>query len=159
MVFLFRIFFITLKWFFQLLLSTGDNVELTYINRPEGRVFDWLFEPMTLLKEQIKAANLESTEEEYLYKLALYCGDARMMTSWQNGGVAPADAVKRAQLQGLSRRYNSALLPLCDLNHSLCRLSQTPCQSRLPCLFWDSSLQDIILCASIVSMLETYFLN
>ncbi|URE31687.1 hypothetical protein MUK42_16925 [Musa troglodytarum] len=69
-----------------------DNVELTYINRPEGRVFDWLFEPMTLLKEQIKAANLESTEEEYLYKLALYCGDARMMTSWQNGGVAPADA-------------------------------------------------------------------
>ncbi|RZR80855.1 hypothetical protein BHM03_00006959 [Ensete ventricosum] len=65
---------------------------------------------MTLLKEQIKAANLESTEEEYLYKLALYCGDARMMTSWQNDGVAPADAVKRAQLEGLSRR---SLAPAC----------------------------------------------
>lgn len=94
---------------------------------------------MTLLKEQIKAANLESTEEEYLYKLALYCGDARMMTSCQNGGVAPADVVKRAQLEGLSRRYNSALLPLCDLNHSLCLLSQTPCQSPT-CLMWSYSL-------------------
>ncbi|CAL9768282.1 unnamed protein product [Musa acuminata subsp. burmannicoides] len=89
-----------------------DNVELTYINRPEGRVFDWLFEPMTLLKEQIKAANLEPTEEEYLYKLALYCGDARMMTSCQNGGVAPADVVKRAQLEGLSRRLQGFSLTI-----------------------------------------------
>lgn len=81
-----------------------DNVEVTSLNRPEGRIFDWLFEPMLVLKEQIKAANLETTEEEYLYKLALYCSDARRFSSWQNGGIAPAEEVKRAQLEGLSRR-------------------------------------------------------
>ncbi|XP_072973694.1 uncharacterized membrane protein At3g27390-like [Typha angustifolia] len=88
--------------------STGfimsDNVEMTHVNRPEGRVFDWLFEPMHILKEQIKAENLKPTEEAYLFKLTLYCGDTQRATSWQNGGVPPAEEVKRAQLEGLSRR-------------------------------------------------------
>lgn len=86
------------------LLLAGDNVEVTSLNRPEGRIFDWLFEPMLVLKEQIKATNLETTEEGYLYKLALYCSDARRFSSWQNGGITPAEEVKRAQLEGLSRR-------------------------------------------------------
>ncbi|XP_072992743.1 uncharacterized membrane protein At3g27390-like [Typha latifolia] len=88
--------------------STGfmmsDNVEMTHVNRPEGRVFDWLFEPMQILKEQIKAENLKPIEEAYLFKLTLYCGDTQRATSWQNGGVPPAEEVKRAQLEGLSRR-------------------------------------------------------
>nr|XP_010939111.1 uncharacterized membrane protein At3g27390 isoform X2 [Elaeis guineensis] len=89
-----------------------DDVELTSINRPEGRIFDWLFEPMLLLKEQIKAADLQPTEEAYLCKLALYCGDAQRLAAWQNVGVPPADEVKRAQLEGLSRRLQGFSLTL-----------------------------------------------
>jgi len=86
-------------------MLTGDNTEVTSVNRPEGRIFDWLFEPMLLLKEQIKAAALTETEEAYLYKLTLYCGDTQRLAAWQNGGVPPVDEVKKAQLEGLSRRY------------------------------------------------------
>lgn len=89
-----------------------DNVELTSVNRPEGRIFDWLFEPMLLIKEQIKAANLEDTEEAYLYKLTLYCGDTQRVDAWQNGGVSPLDEVKRAHLEGLSRRLQGFCLTL-----------------------------------------------
>lgn len=89
----------------KIIWFAGDNIELTSINRPEGRIFDWLFEPMLLLKEQIRVADLDDIEENYIYKVALFCGDAQRVTTWQNGGVPPADEVKRAQLEGLSRRY------------------------------------------------------
>ncbi|XP_074563128.1 putative membrane protein At3g27390 [Curcuma longa] len=89
-----------------------DNLELTYVNRPEGMIFDWLFEPMLVLKEQISAAKLKPEEEEYLQKLALYCGDTRRVSAWQNGGVAPSDEVKRAQLEGLIRRLQGFSLTI-----------------------------------------------
>ncbi|KAH7689701.1 hypothetical protein IHE45_02G000600 [Dioscorea alata] len=92
-----------------------DNVELTSINRPEGRIFDWLFEPMLILKEQIRVADLDDIEENYIYKVALFCGDAQRVTTWQNGGVPPADEVKRAQLEGLSRRLHGFSLTLSRL--------------------------------------------
>lgn len=92
-----------------------DNIELTSINRPEGRIFDWLFEPMLILKEQIRVADLDDIEENYIYKVALFCGDAQRVTTWQNGGVPPADEVKRAQLEGLSRRLHGFSLTLSRL--------------------------------------------
>ena len=85
-------------------MVADDNVELTSMNRPEGRIFYWLFEPMLILKEQIRVADLDDTEEKYIYSW-LSCGDAQRVTTWQNGGVPPADEVKRAHLVGLSRRY------------------------------------------------------
>lgn len=91
-------------------MLAGDNIELTSVNRPEGRIFDWLFEPMLILKEQIKATDLSETEEAYLCKLTLYCGDTQRLSVWQNGGVPPADEVKKAQLEGLSRRYHEPYL-------------------------------------------------
>lgn len=87
----------------------GDNTELTNVNRPEGRVFDWLFEPMSIMKEQIKAAHLQETEEAYLYKLTLYCGDAERVEAWNNGGYPPDDEIRRALLQSISRRYHTHL--------------------------------------------------
>ncbi|ONK60109.1 uncharacterized protein A4U43_C08F14420 [Asparagus officinalis] len=96
--------------------STGfimrDGVEVTSLNRPEGRIFDWFFEPMLLLKEQIKAIDLTESEEAYLYKLTLYCGDTQRLAAWQNGGIPPADEVKKAQLEGLSRRLQGFSLTL-----------------------------------------------
>ncbi|PIA52413.1 hypothetical protein AQUCO_01000348v1 [Aquilegia coerulea] len=96
--------------------STGflmrDNIELTDVNRPEGRVFDWLFEPMSIMKEQIKSLHLTETEELYLYKLSLYCGNRDRVDAWNNGGVPPVDEIRRAQLHAISRRLRgfSAML-------------------------------------------------
>lgn len=75
------------------------------MNRPEGRVFDWLYEPMCIMKEQIRSLNLDETEELYFYKLCLYSGDATRIASWQNDGIPPQDKIRKAQMEGISRRY------------------------------------------------------
>ncbi|KAL5714423.1 hypothetical protein ACHQM5_016388 [Ranunculus cassubicifolius] len=92
----------------------GD-VELTNINRPEGRIFDWLFEPMSIMKEQIKRLHLNEYEELYLYKLALYCGDIRRIEAWDNGGVPPYNDIRRAQLEGITRRLHGFCLTISRL--------------------------------------------
>ncbi|PSR88012.1 hypothetical protein CEY00_Acc31042 [Actinidia chinensis var. chinensis] len=89
-----------------------DNVEITHVNRPEGRIFDWLYEPMSIMKEQIRRLNLEASEELYFYKYCLYSGDASRIESWQNGGVPPQDEIKRAQLEGIARRLQGFCLTL-----------------------------------------------
>ncbi|XP_057981814.1 uncharacterized membrane protein At3g27390-like [Malania oleifera] len=99
--------------------STGflmrDNVEITSLKRPEGRVFDWLYEPMCIMKEQIRNLNLLETEELYFYKHCLYSGDAARIESWQNGGMPPLDEIRRAQLEGISRRLQGFCLTLSRL--------------------------------------------
>ncbi|XP_065874832.1 uncharacterized membrane protein At3g27390-like [Euphorbia lathyris] len=92
-----------------------NNVEITSVNRPEGRVFDWLYEPMCIMKEQIKGLNLNKAEELYFYKHCLYGGDAARIESWLNDGVPPQDPIKRAQLEGLSRRLQGFCLTLSRL--------------------------------------------
>ncbi|THG16380.1 hypothetical protein TEA_019175 [Camellia sinensis var. sinensis] len=92
-----------------------DNSELTSLNRPEGRVFDWMFEPMSIMKEQLKSLNLTETEELYLYKFCLYSGDMVRIQAWQNGGFPPQDDIRRAQLEGLSRRLQGFCLTVSRL--------------------------------------------
>ncbi|KAK3223199.1 hypothetical protein Dsin_010224 [Dipteronia sinensis] len=95
--------------------SFRDNVEITSVNRPEGRVFDWLYEPMCIMKEQIRSLNLNETEEQYFLKLCLYNGDTTRIESWQNGGIPPEDPIKRAQLEGINRRLQGICLTLSRL--------------------------------------------
>ncbi|KAJ4978146.1 hypothetical protein NE237_008926 [Protea cynaroides] len=92
-----------------------NNVELTSVNRPEGRVFEWMFEPMSVMKEQIKSLNLLETEELYLYKLTLYCGDMKLVEAWKNGGVSPNNEIRMAQLQAISRRLHGLCLTISRL--------------------------------------------
>ncbi|XP_059647738.1 uncharacterized membrane protein At3g27390-like isoform X2 [Cornus florida] len=92
-----------------------DNVELTSLNRPEGRVFEWLFEPMSIMKEQLKSLNLVENEELYLYKFCLYCGDTVRIEAWQNDGVPPQNEIRRAQLEGIGRRLQGFCLTLSRL--------------------------------------------
>ncbi|WCJ31030.1 hypothetical protein M5689_012547 [Euphorbia peplus] len=92
-----------------------DNVEITSVNRPEGRIFDWLYEPMCIMMEQIKVLNLNKAEESYFYKHCLYSGDEARIKSWLNDGVPPQDTIKRAQLEGLSRRLQGFCLTLSRL--------------------------------------------
>lgn len=78
--------------------------ELTEANRPEGRVFEWFFEPMTIMKEQLRALQLQEREELYLYQLVLNVGDSKGTKTWDNGGIPPVDEIRRAELQALIRR-------------------------------------------------------
>lgn len=75
------------------------------MNRPEGCVLDWLYEPMCIMREQIRSLNLNKNEELYFYKHCLYGGEPVRIESWENGGIPPEDKIRRAQLEGMSRRY------------------------------------------------------
>ncbi|KAK9676378.1 hypothetical protein RND81_11G073200 [Saponaria officinalis] len=84
-------------------LLLSDNVtEITSTNRPKEAFFDWFFNPLLVLKEQIKAENLSSAEEQYLGKLILLSGDSeRLRTSCAD---APENELRKAELEALARR-------------------------------------------------------
>ncbi|KAF5187984.1 transmembrane protein [Thalictrum thalictroides] len=92
-----------------------DNVELTNINRPDGRIFDWLFEPMSIMKEQIKSLHLQEREELYLLKLAISCGDTQRLQALENSGIPPNNEIRKAQLEGISRRLHGFCLTISRL--------------------------------------------
>ena len=73
-------------------------------NKPTDRLSDWFFEPLLTIKDQIRAAHLQETEERYLEKLCLMLGDTERMDDWDNGGVEPEDAMRKGELQALARR-------------------------------------------------------
>ncbi|KAJ8450843.1 hypothetical protein Cgig2_032468 [Carnegiea gigantea] len=102
----------------------SDNVKLTSLNRPEGRVFDWLFDPMSIMKAQLKSLQLEESEELYLFKFCLYGGDTTRMEAWDNGGAPPREDIRRAQLEGIGRRLQGFCLTLSRLPTSRRRFIQ-----------------------------------
>jgi hypothetical protein len=77
-------------------------------NRPQDRLGDWLFEPLVIIKEQLKAANLTESEELYMQKWILTSGDRELLTDWDNGGVEPKNDMRKGELQALCRRYHPA---------------------------------------------------
>lgn len=81
-----------------------DDLEVTMDNRPQDLLLDWFFEPLLVLKEQIKAAKLTESEELYLLKWVLTTGDTVRMNDWQNGGISPEDDVRKGELHAWSRR-------------------------------------------------------
>lgn len=92
-----------------------DNVEITRVNRPEGRLFDWLYDPMCLMKEQLRNMDLSETEELYFYKHCLFSGDVARIQAWDNGGMPPSNDIRRGQLEGISRRLQGLCLTLSRL--------------------------------------------
>lgn len=108
--------------------STGflmsNDVELTSLNRPEGRVFDWLFDPMSIMKAQLKSLKLEESEELYLFKFCLFSGDTTKIEAWDNGGAPPSEEIRRAQLEGIGRRLQGFCLTLSRLPTSRRRFVQ-----------------------------------
>lgn len=125
----------------------GDNVEITVVNRPEGRILDWLYDPMCIMKEQIKSLNLQKAEELYFRKLCLYNGDTRRMESWQNGGFPPQDNIRRAQLEGTSRRYiwSFILFPCFHLNMKLFQQHIFNISSCISIIFFPDQLLPLLL--------------
>ncbi|XP_074274977.1 putative membrane protein At3g27390 [Silene latifolia] len=85
-------------------LLLSDNItEITSTNRPKEAFFDWFFNPLLILKEQIKAENLSPSEEDYLGKLILLGGDSQRFRNCCTGN-APEDELKKAELEALARR-------------------------------------------------------
>ncbi|XP_057953914.1 uncharacterized membrane protein At3g27390-like [Malania oleifera] len=81
-----------------------DDLEITHMNRPQDRLLDWFFQPIMVLKEQIKVLKLTEGEVRHLEKLVLLGSNTQRMEAWENGSFAPQDAVRAAQIQGISRR-------------------------------------------------------
>ncbi|KAK9948890.1 hypothetical protein M0R45_004444 [Rubus argutus] len=81
-----------------------DDVEVTYLNRPHDKLMDWFFNPIMVLKEQIKVIKLEEGEVRFLERVLLFGSNSQRMEAWDNGSSVPQDALRAAQIQGISRR-------------------------------------------------------
>lgn len=93
----------------------SDGTEITHHNRPNDKLFDWFFQPLMVLKEQIRVIKLEEGEERFLQRVVLYGNDTQRMETWDNGSLVPQEALRAAQIQGITRRYNNFCIPLSKL--------------------------------------------
>ena len=82
-----------------------DDFEINYQNRPKEKLLDWFFNPVMVLKEQIRVIKLIECEVRFLEKLVLFGSNKQRMDAWNNGGLVLNDALRAAQIQGISRRY------------------------------------------------------
>ncbi|OAY86031.1 putative membrane protein [Ananas comosus] len=81
----------------------SDGTEITSDNRPKSTMFDWFFEPLIVIKDQIKAENFTEEEENYLCKLVLLIGDSARLKNLSTL-VPPTDQRKRAEIDAFARR-------------------------------------------------------
>ncbi|KAE9596663.1 hypothetical protein Lal_00007578 [Lupinus albus] len=82
----------------------SDGFEINYLNRPKDKLLDWFFNPVMVLKEQIRVNKLEESEVRYLEKVLLFGSDTQRMQACDNDNYVLQDAVRAAQIQGLARR-------------------------------------------------------
>ncbi|RDY05333.1 putative membrane protein, partial [Mucuna pruriens] len=83
--------------------SPGDDTELTTSNKPKEQFFEWLLNPLLIIKEQIKTEDLSVAEELYFGKLVLFNGDPNRVKS-SIMGSAPKSDRRCAELDALARR-------------------------------------------------------
>jgi len=57
------------------------------------------------MKEHIRHIDLSEIEELYFYEQCLYSGDVERIEAWQNGRIPPSNEIRRAQIEGMSRRF------------------------------------------------------
>ena len=87
-----------------------DDFEITYLNRPKDKLLDWFFNPVMVLKEQIRVITLVEGEVRYLEKVVLFGSNKQRLEAWDNGGLVITDAVRAAQIEGICRRYVTCIL-------------------------------------------------
>lgn len=81
-----------------------EDLEITQLNRPQDRLLDWFFQPVMVLKEQIRVLSLEDGEMRFLEKVVLFESNSERFKAWENGSVAPQESLRAAQIEGISRR-------------------------------------------------------
>jgi hypothetical protein len=89
----------------------GDGSEITSDNRPKHTLYEWFFDPLLVIKEQIKAENFTEEEEKYLkMRVLLIGGPDRVKGSLPD--VPSLDERKKAEIDAFARRYSTPLHPL-----------------------------------------------
>ncbi|CAK8562396.1 unnamed protein product [Lathyrus sativus] len=81
-----------------------DDFEITHFNRPKDKLLDWFFNPIMVLKEQIRVIKLMESEVRYLEKLVLFGVNKQRFEAWDNGSLLVPDSLRAAQIEGISRR-------------------------------------------------------
>ncbi|KAG6486098.1 uncharacterized membrane protein At3g27390-like [Zingiber officinale] len=94
-------------------LILSDNTEITTENRPKDAIFDWFFDPVIVLKDQIKAQNFSEAEEQYLSRLVLLLGDSKRLNNIHDQ-LPPLEQRRQAEIHAFARR-------LCGITQSLSR--------------------------------------
>ncbi|WJX33190.1 hypothetical protein P8452_21424 [Trifolium repens] len=84
-------------------LVISDDVELTRMNGPKDKVFEWFIGPLLIMKEQIKNLEMKESEETCLKELVMRCKND-IPEDWDSTGFPSNDNVRRAQLQAIIRR-------------------------------------------------------
>lgn len=90
------------------LLLSDNRTEITTTNRPKEVFFQWFFDPLMIIKDQIKAENLTEDEENYLRKLVLFNDDPERLKNW-NIGSPPETERRRAEVDALARRLRGII--------------------------------------------------
>ncbi|KAL0350654.1 UNVERIFIED_CONTAM: putative membrane protein [Sesamum radiatum] len=88
----------------SLTASRSVREAIKEVKMVQDRLLDWFFHPVMVLKEQIRALRLEEGEIQYLEKVMLFGNNKERAKSWENGSLVPQDALRAAQIEGISRR-------------------------------------------------------
>lgn len=96
-----------------------DDFEITYLNRPKDKLLDWFFNPVMVLKEQIRVIKLVEGEVRYLEKVVLFGSNKQRLEACDNGSLVITDALRAAQIEGISRRYVTYILQQQQSNYFL----------------------------------------
>lgn len=82
----------------------GGGSVITSDNRPKSKIFGWFFDPLMVIKEQIKAENYTEEEEAYLGKHVLLISDPKRLK--ENVPHLPSlNEQKQAEIDAFARRY------------------------------------------------------
>uniref|UniRef100_A0A453C8U9 Uncharacterized protein n=1 Tax=Aegilops tauschii subsp. strangulata TaxID=200361 RepID=A0A453C8U9_AEGTS len=88
-------------------LILSDGTEITSDNRPKSTLFDWFFDPLMIIKEQIKAENFTEEEEECLKMRVLMVGEpSNLKVTLPH--VPSLNERKKAEIDAFARRYRPA---------------------------------------------------
>ncbi|XP_022755086.1 uncharacterized membrane protein At3g27390-like [Durio zibethinus] len=90
-------------------LLLPDGVEINHLNKPKDKLLDWFFNPIMVLKEQIKVIKLGDSEVRLLEKLVLFGNNTERIDAWDNRSSIPQDSLRAAQIEGISRRFEFPL--------------------------------------------------
>ncbi|XP_073007086.1 uncharacterized membrane protein At3g27390-like isoform X1 [Typha latifolia] len=84
-------------------LLLSDGTEITSDNRPKYAIFDWFFDPLMIIREQIKAEKFSEEEQNYLSKFVLLIGDSKRLKNLVTQMPSLSDR-KRGEIDAFSRR-------------------------------------------------------
>ncbi|KAK8963022.1 hypothetical protein KSP40_PGU018516 [Platanthera guangdongensis] len=84
-------------------LLLSDNTEVMTQNRPKDAFFDFFFDPLMIIKEQIRVKNFTEEEEGYLCKLVLLLGHPDRLNLMTTAS-SPLNERRRAEINAIARR-------------------------------------------------------